>query len=77
MQGLQRVICIFLILILVWFQFGSVSAANPVEPKAFEFKPKLTGTETAQNFRYQNTSVAVLSVFSVLDQHYSHLTLMI
>ena len=52
------------------FHFGSISAPNQVEPKALVLEPKLTGTYTAQKFRYQNKEVAVLSVFSVSDQHY-------
>ena len=68
------VICTCLILVLFCFHFGSISAPNQVEPKALVLEPKLTGTSTAQNFRYQNTEVMVLSVFSVLDQHYYKLT---
>ena len=69
-QGFQRVICIFLISVLDGFGFGSISAPNQVEPKAMVLEPKLTGTLTAQNFRYQNTEVAVLSVLLVLAQNY-------
>ena len=52
-------------LVLLRFYFGYILAPNQVEPKALALESKLTG-----NFRYQNTEVAVLLVFSVLDQHY-------
>ena len=51
------------------FNSGSILAPKQVEPKALVLEPELTGTLTAQNFRYQNI-VAVLSVSSVFDQHY-------
>ena len=53
-----------------WYHFGSISTPNQVKPKALVLEPKLTGTLSAQNFRYQNKEAAVLSVFLVLDQHY-------
>ena len=68
-QGFHGVIEIFLILVLVRFHFGTILAPNQMEPKDLVLKPKLTGTKTVQNLRYQNTEVAVLSVFSVLAQH--------
>ena len=37
-------ICICLILVLIRFHFGSISASNQVEPKALVLKPKITGT---------------------------------
>ena len=37
-------ICIFHILVLVRFHFGSISTPNQVEPKALLLEPKLTGT---------------------------------
>ena len=55
--------------VLFRYWFGSISAPNQVEPKALVLEPKLCGTSTAQNLRQQNTEVAVLSVFWVLDQH--------
>ena len=71
-QGFQVItcICIFLILVLVHFHFGIISVPNQVEPKALVLEPKLTGSLPSQNFRYQNTKAAVLSVFLVLAQHY-------
>ena len=51
------------------FLFGSILAPKQVEPKALVLEPELSGTLTVQNSWYQKTEVAVLSVFSVLDQH--------
>ena len=68
--GFQVIICIFLILVLVQIYFGTILFPNQVEPKALELEPKLTGTLRSQNFRYQNTIAAVLSVFLILAQHY-------
>ena len=50
--------------------FSIISVLNQVELEASVLEPKLTGTLTAQNFRYQNTEVAVLSVLLVLAQNY-------
>ena len=47
------------------FHFGSILAPNQVEPKALVLESKLTGISTAKSFWYQDTEVAVLSVFSV------------
>ena len=69
-QGFQLIICIFLILVLVHFHLSTISVLNQVEPKALVLGPKLTGTLRSQNFRYQNTEAAVLSVFLILAQHY-------
>ena len=54
----------------VIFKYYFVSVPNQVEPEALVLEPKLTGTLTAQNFRYQNTEVAVLSVLLFLAQNY-------
>ena len=43
-QGFQGVISICLTLVLVLFNFGSISATNQVKPKTFVPEPKLTGT---------------------------------
>ena len=43
-QGSQRVICIFLILVLVRFHVSSILAPNQVEPKDLVLKLKLSGT---------------------------------
>ena len=58
-QGFQGIICISRILV-----------QNQAKPKVLVFEPKLTGTLTAQNCRYQSTKVSVHSVFPVLAQHY-------
>ena len=62
------VICIFLILLLVWYHFGNILVPNQVEPKALVLEPKLTGTFAAQNFCHRYAEVAVFSVFLVLDR---------
>ena len=41
--------CIFLTLVLVWFNFDTISVLDQVEPQALVLEPNLTGTETAQN----------------------------
>ena len=43
-QGFQGVIYIYLILVLLQFHFGSISAPNQAEPKALVVEPKVTGT---------------------------------
>ena len=48
-QGFQGIMCIFLTLVLVWFDFDTISVLDQVEPQALLLKPNLTGTETAQN----------------------------
>ena len=48
-QGFQGIICIFLILVLVWFDFDTISVLDQVEPQVLVLEPNLTGTETAQN----------------------------
>ena len=57
-----------------WFllYFSIISVPNQVEPEALVLEPKLTGTFSAQNFRYgyQNTEVAFLSVLLFLAQNY-------
>ena len=42
-QCFLGVICIFLILVIVRFQFGAIAVHNQVEPKALVLRPKLTG----------------------------------
>ena len=64
------VIGISLSLLLVWLHFGTILVQNQAKPKVLVFEPKLTGTLTAQNCRYQSTKVSVHSVFPVLAQHY-------
>ena len=38
-QGFQRIICIFLIFVLVWFKFSTISVPNQVEPYALVLEP--------------------------------------
>ena len=48
-QYFQGIMCIFLTLVLVWFDFDTMSVLDQVEPQALVSEPNLTGTETAQN----------------------------
>ena len=42
-QSFQKIISIFLILVLALFHFNAVSVRNQVEPKALVLEPTLTG----------------------------------
>ena len=59
--------CIFLTLVLVWFDFDTISVLDQVEPQALVLEPNLTGTETAQNKQqYNQVSTAAARLVIIL-----------